>query len=152
MRDSASRRHPIHIAGADFLHRAQAVPMLERPGEEISHCRERNMRVRPDVDSISGCELRRAQMIEKNERPHHLPARGGQHAPYDEAAQVTLARTNHLKDRHELPPAFYRLSVVHAAAHHTACADRPQTRTMIDLNRARCFKIKSPAKKHKIRI
>ncbi len=70
--------------------------MLQRAGEKIGHCGERNMRVRPDVDPVSRRKLGGTQMIEENERPHHLPSLGWQYAPHDEAAEVTLARTDHL--------------------------------------------------------
>jgi hypothetical protein len=47
--------------------------------------------------------LCRTQMIEKNERAHHLPIRAGQNAPHDKAAEITLVRPNHLDDLHDLP-------------------------------------------------
>jgi len=48
---SVSGLHPIHITGADFLHRAQAVAVLQGPGEEISHCQRAQYAGRPHVDS-----------------------------------------------------------------------------------------------------
>ena len=70
--------------------------MLQRAGEKIGHGGKRNVRMRPHVDPVPRRELRRTQVIEKNERPDHLPALGRQHPPHDEAAEVALARTDHL--------------------------------------------------------
>jgi hypothetical protein len=70
--------------------------VLERACEKESNRRERNMRVWSDIDPKPGCELRGAQVIEKYERAHHVPALKGQYAPHHEAAQVAFPRIDHL--------------------------------------------------------
>ena len=65
--------------------------MLQGAREQIGHGGERNVRVRPYIDSIARGELGRSQVIEKYERTDHLPIRGGQHPPHHKTAQIAFA-------------------------------------------------------------
>src|SRR5882724_11723263 len=130
MRNAAPGRHPVHVAGADLLHRAEAVAMLQGTREQIGHRRKRNMGVRPHVDPTSACESRRAYMIEKNERPHHLPDPGRQHAAHDETAEVALARINHMQNRHGQPPSMLRETDSKTGCLRSATATSSSTRNI----------------------
>jgi hypothetical protein len=51
--------------------------------------------MRPDVDPVTGCEVRGTEMIEKYERPDHTASRGRQYPTHNETAQVAFARMNY---------------------------------------------------------
>ena len=59
------------------------------------------MRMRPNVNALSGQELGRAGLIEEDERSDHLPVRRRQGAPNLKAAQVSSARDDERFDRVE---------------------------------------------------
>lgn len=80
--------------------------MLERAVEQIRDRGQRNMRVRPHIDAGSRGELRRPQMIEKNERPDHLPGWNGQNPPHHESAKVALSAIDCLRYGHMSPIAL----------------------------------------------
>jgi hypothetical protein len=54
------------------------------------------MGMRPHVNSLSRCELRRTQVIKENERAHHLTPLGGQHSAHGKTAQIALPRIHTL--------------------------------------------------------
>ena len=86
MDDSTSGGHPIDVAGGDPLRAAEAVAMHQRAVEEIRHRRETDMRMRPYVDALDGCHIRRAEVIEKDERADRLARTSGQDAEDGESA------------------------------------------------------------------
>jgi hypothetical protein len=57
------------------------------------------MRVRPNVDALSGQELGRPGLIEEDKRSDHLPLRRRQGAPNLEAAEIAGARDDEGLDR-----------------------------------------------------
>ena len=60
--------------------------------EQIGDGREPDMRVRAHVHALPGHELHRAQLVEEDERPDHLPLAVRQRAADLEAAEVARAR------------------------------------------------------------
>ena len=103
--NASTGRHPVHIARINLPDITQTVTMLERAVEQISDRGQRNMWVRPYIDAGSCGELRRAQVIEKDERTHHLPAGKGQNPPHHEAAQVAFSAFDYLRYAHMSPIA-----------------------------------------------
>ncbi len=65
MSDPLTCRHPIHIARMNGPNRSEAVAMFQRTGKKISHRCQRNVRMRPDIDSVARRESGRPQVIEK---------------------------------------------------------------------------------------
>ena len=52
--DAAPRGHPVDLAGLDGLHGAKTVSMNDRPGEQIGHRGQTDMRMGPHVDARAG--------------------------------------------------------------------------------------------------
>jgi hypothetical protein len=69
MDDAASCGHPIDIARPNGLVRSEAVAMNDLAIEEIRHCREADMRVRPDIETMSRSEICGPHMIKKTNGP-----------------------------------------------------------------------------------
>src|SRR5690606_29289456 len=69
--DAAAGGHPVHLAGLDGLHAAQAVAVQDLPFEEVGDGREPDVRMRADVETLAGREDRRAHLVEEHERPDH---------------------------------------------------------------------------------
>ena len=101
MGDAAPGDHPVQRAGTDDLVGAGAVAVMEVAAIEVGDGAEADMRVRPDVDALSGQELGRPGLVEEDERPDHLPLRRRQGAPDLEAAEVAGARNDERLDRVE---------------------------------------------------
>ena len=76
-----------------------AVPVMEVAAIEVGDGAETDMRVRPNVDALSGQELGRPGLIEEDERSDHLPLRRRQGAPNLEAAEIASAWNNEGFDR-----------------------------------------------------
>jgi len=60
--------------------------------EEVGQCREANMRMRPDGNSVARAELCGAHVIEEDERTDPLSRASGQRAANFEFAEVMDAR------------------------------------------------------------
>ena len=73
--DAASGQHPVDVAGADDLHRAEAVAVHEIAVEEVRHRREADVRVRSHVDAFAGHQLGWPHLIEEDERADQSPLR-----------------------------------------------------------------------------
>jgi hypothetical protein len=71
MNDAAARGHPVQLAGADRLHRAEAVAVQDLAAEQIGHRGEADVGMRPDVESAAGAQQRRPHLVEENEWPDH---------------------------------------------------------------------------------
>jgi hypothetical protein len=52
--------------------------------------------MRPHINAGARRKLRGTKMVEKNERPDHLPALVRQYPAHDKATQVTFSRAYHL--------------------------------------------------------
>ena len=62
------------------------------------------MRVRPDIDALTGQHLGRARLVEEDEGPDHLPLRRRQRTANLEAAEVAGPRDDEGLDRVERRP------------------------------------------------
>ena len=101
MGHAAPGDHPVQFAGTDDLVGPGAVPVMEVAAKEVGDGAETDMRMRPNVDALSGQELGRPGLIEEDERSDHLPLRRRQGAPNLKAAQVSSARDDERFDRVE---------------------------------------------------
>jgi len=100
VRDAPARDHPVDFAGADGLLRAHTVAMHDLALVQVAEGGEADMRVRPHVHRARDArrEIHRPHAVEENERPDHVLADGGQHAPDLEAAEIPPARLDDLLD------------------------------------------------------
>ena len=57
MGHAAPGNHPVHLAGPDDLVGAGAVAMMEVAAKQIGDRAEAGMRMRADIDTLSGQEL-----------------------------------------------------------------------------------------------
>ncbi|HEX6013795.1 MAG TPA: hypothetical protein VFY87_18760 [Geminicoccaceae bacterium] len=73
--------------------------MDDRAFEQVGHGREADVRVRSHVQALAGEQLHRPELVEEDERAHHLPFRRGQGVVDLEPAQVAGARDDHGLDR-----------------------------------------------------
>ena len=102
MGDTAACSHPVDRAGPDRLQRAETVAVDDLAPDQVGHRGEPDVRMRPHVDALAEQELRRPHLIEKDERPDHLPARRGQRPAHFEAAEIARPRHDHHLDRVDL--------------------------------------------------
>jgi hypothetical protein len=98
MDDAASRGHPVDVARSDGLVRSQAVAMDDLAVEEIRHRREADMRVRPNIETMSRREICGAHMIEEDERPDMTARLCGKHAAHGKAAEIARSGIDHSCD------------------------------------------------------
>ena len=98
MRDAAAGGHQVHRAGRDVLHVLFAVAMRDGAVEEIGDGGKPDMGMGPHIHALSGEELYRAEMVEEDERPDHLPLAMGQGAAHRERTDVTCPRHDHKLD------------------------------------------------------
>src|SRR5689334_19437098 len=73
MSNPATGGHQIHGARLDPLNRSKAVTMVDCARKQESDRGEIDVRVRPDVDPLSGPKPRRTHLIEEDERANHRP-------------------------------------------------------------------------------
>ncbi len=71
--DAAARRHPVDVAGIDFLHAAQRVAVHLRPVEQIGDGGQSNMGMRPHIDALARREIHRAEIVEEDKGPDAAP-------------------------------------------------------------------------------
>ena len=89
MGDAAARRHPVDVAGLDFLHRSQRVAMHLRAVEQIGDGGQPDMGMRAHIDALAGRELHRPEIIKKYEGADAAPRYLRQEAGDEEAvAQI----------------------------------------------------------------
>ena len=99
MDDAAPGRHPVDVAGDDFLHRAEAVAMHDRAFEQIGDRGEADVRMRPHVEADAGLKRGRAHVVEEDERADQARRHGRQHAPHGQTADVAQMRFEDCFDR-----------------------------------------------------
>jgi hypothetical protein len=99
MQFTAPRDHPVHRARLDLHRGAERIAVEEPALVEIGDRREPDMRMRAHVDPLVGDELGGAHLVEEDEGPHHLAARGGQRAAHLEVSDVTRAGDDDGLDR-----------------------------------------------------
>ena len=97
--DAASRSHPVHRAGTDWLHGPQAVAVEDLTLEQIGDGGQADVWMRPDVQPLAPAEHRGSHLIEEDEGTDHAPPHRGERPPDREAAQVASARKDHRLDR-----------------------------------------------------
>ena len=102
MGDTAACSHPVDRAGPDRLQRAETVAVDDLAPDQVGHRGEPDVRMRPHVDALAEQELRRPHLIEKDERPDHLPARRWQRPAHFEAAEIARPRHDDHLDRVDL--------------------------------------------------
>src|SRR6185437_1898354 len=73
MSDAAARRHPVHIAGTDILHRAQSVAVHLRAIEQIGDGGKPDMGMGPHIDAPAGWEIHRAEIVEEDKGADAAP-------------------------------------------------------------------------------
>jgi hypothetical protein len=101
MGNTAPGDHPVQLARADRLISPGAIPVMEVALKEVRDGAETDMRVRPNVDALSGQELGRPSLIEEDERPDHLPLWRRQGTTDLKAAEIARAWNNECFDRVE---------------------------------------------------
>jgi hypothetical protein len=62
------------------------------------HGGEPDVGMRPHIDALPGMEFRGAELVEKDERADHAPARMRQRAAHREMAHIDAARHEHQVD------------------------------------------------------
>jgi uncharacterized protein DUF2721 len=93
MHDAAPGGHPVDVARANRLHRAEAVAMQDLAFEEIGHRGKADVRMRPHVEAFARRERHRAHLVKEHERTDRALARCRQRpAHFEAAAEVTRAR------------------------------------------------------------
>jgi hypothetical protein len=68
MNNSSPGCHPVHVAGVNSLDNAQAVTMIHLAFEKIGYRGQADMRMRPNINALPGCEFGWTDMIQKYER------------------------------------------------------------------------------------
>jgi hypothetical protein len=96
--DPPAGEHPVHVARADRLERAEAVAVDDLALEQVRHRRQRDVRVRADIDPVAGRQLRRAHVVEEDERADGALGGKGQGATHAESAQVARAGLDDQRD------------------------------------------------------
>jgi len=71
MDDAASRGHQVDRSGLDHGAAADAVAMLNRAFEQVSHSREIDVRVGADVHALAGGQPRRSELVDEDEWADH---------------------------------------------------------------------------------
>src|SRR5664279_460307 len=99
MNDATPGGHPVDLARFDRRRGAKTVAMHDFAVKQISDGGEPDMRMWPHVEAVAGLELRRAEMIEKDERPDHARTRRRQGAPHVKTiAEIDRARHHDVGD------------------------------------------------------
>ena len=88
MHHSASRRHQVDCTALDRLHETEIISVHDLAFEQVSDRRNTDVRMRPNLDALTGWKLCRTHVIEKDERAHHLLLRSRQHPANRELPQV----------------------------------------------------------------
>ena len=98
MDNPAARGHEVDRSGLDHRVAADAVAMLDRAVEQVSHGREVDVRVRADVHALAGREPRRPELVDEDERPDHRPLARRESAVDLEVAEIVGDRSDGLLD------------------------------------------------------
>src|ERR1041385_1330108 len=89
MNNAAACCHPVDLTGLDRLTRAQTVAMDKLPVQHISHCRQSDMRMWCNIDSLARSKGHGSYVIEKDEWPHKTADAGRQQTPYHETSHIS---------------------------------------------------------------
>lgn len=89
MGHTLSGNHPVDFTRVDHLVRAERILMLKLAPIEVGHRSQTDVRMRSDVDALTGNELGRPHLIKKYEGTDQLPVRRRQGATNAEATEVT---------------------------------------------------------------
>jgi hypothetical protein len=54
MHDAGTSGHPVHLTGVNLLADAETVAMMDLPIEQIGDRGEADMRMRPNIDPLTG--------------------------------------------------------------------------------------------------
>ena len=98
MHDAAPGRHQVDVAGADDEFGAETVAMLDFAVEQIGDGGKPDMRMRFDVECLSGLQDRRAHAVEKDEGADETPLPGRQRTTHGKAANVAGAGNDEVLD------------------------------------------------------
>ena len=92
MNDAFAGRHQIDLTRADRGKAADAVTMVDGAFEQPGDRGEIDMRMGPDIHSRTQIELRRAELVDEDERTHHAAGFGRQDPSNFELAQIVSGR------------------------------------------------------------
>ncbi|KAG1314844.1 hypothetical protein G6F63_016146 [Rhizopus arrhizus] len=92
MGNAAACSHPVHVARADHLVRAQRVAVADGAGPQIGDGGQADMRVRAHVDGRTGMHECRAHLVDEHERADAACLQGRDGATDFESADVVHAR------------------------------------------------------------
>jgi hypothetical protein len=138
MGDAAAGSHPVHLAGAHRLLRADAVAVHDLAIEQIGDRGQADVRVRAHVGFCRQArrDQFRAHPVEEDVRTDHAPPREGQHPTDLETAQVAGPLADEKFD-HVAPPGcrrrlpwatssqLRRVSCSHGRLHGRSVPSRP---------------------------
>jgi hypothetical protein len=85
---AAARNHPVQLPRPYDLVGSGAITVVEVAAIEIRDSAKTDMRVRPNINPLTGQQLGWPGLIEEDERPDHLPLRRRQSAPDLETAEI----------------------------------------------------------------
>ena len=94
--DPRAGGHQIHRPRFDSLNGTETVPVIDRAVEQISHSRQINVRMRPNVDAISGAQPGGSHLVKEDEWTDHRPLLARERPVDLEAAEIVGDR----RDRH----------------------------------------------------
>ena len=99
MGDAVAGGHQIDRARLDRREGAERIAMVDRAGEQIGDGGEVDVRVRPHVDALAGRQLRRAHLVEEDERADRRALAMGQGAMDLEPAEIVGGREQGLEEK-----------------------------------------------------
>jgi len=97
MNDAAPGRHPVEVARANRLERAEAVTVDNLAVEQVRHGGQADVRVRRDVEPSTRREGA-VHLVEEGEGADHPARCGRKDAPDRDAAEVAGAAVDHVRD------------------------------------------------------
>ena len=89
MNNAAACGHPIDLTRLDRLMRAQTVAVDKLTFQQISHCRQSDMRMRRNIDSSARSKGHGSHVIEKDEWPHKAADARWQETPYLQTSNIS---------------------------------------------------------------
>ncbi len=98
MDDALSGRHPVHVARLYRQGRAETVAVIDLAVEEIGDCRQTDVRMWADINSLAGQELRRPHLVPENKGSNHLALRGRKRPAHLKSSKVACPRHNYCLD------------------------------------------------------
>src|SRR3546814_5237709 len=127
MDDAAPRGHQVDLPRADRGKGAKAVAMVDRPGvvarKQPGHRGEVYVRMWPHVHPGADGQLRRAELIDKDERANNGPLLARKNPADIELAQIVCDGMNGLRDHVGSSP-------LHKALSWSATAPQPSSKPL----------------------